>query len=73
MSMFCSNMIDVGCYSHTVDNAGDHFTQPDIQQFLGYVVFVGGARTTFPSVHVFLSRCVSEDSCSNTASSLIKK
>ena len=35
MSEFCSNMIDVGCYSHTVDNAGDHFTQPDIQQFLG--------------------------------------
>ena len=29
-------MIDVRCYSHTADNAGDHFTQPDIQKSLGH-------------------------------------
>ena len=88
-------MIDVGCYVHTVDNAGDHFTQPDIQPFLGLyhsmichstkaktiVEEVIGVKpkgysrirwwssweeleqqsTNFPSVLVFLNRCVSED------------
>ncbi|KAL5479979.1 hypothetical protein EMCRGX_G023590 [Ephydatia muelleri] len=80
LSGFCSNMIVVGCYSHTVDNAADHFTQPDIQQFLGYSCIrwwssweeLEQLSTTFPSVLVFLNHCVSEDSCSNIASSLIK-
>ena len=47
-------MIDVGCYSHTVDNAGDHFNQPDIQQCLGLYHFMmchsTKAKTIFEEV-----------------------
>lgn len=33
IKVLCPNILDVGCYSHTLDHIGEHFDVPHLEEF----------------------------------------